>query len=238
MSNWNQVTMRSPLVWIVIVASLGAGVVTVGPIIASRPSGAQLQAAEKLQAMGVALERDEHGNVKNVRINPGTSLECLAYLEPLPQLRSLGFPSTDATDADLVHLQRLSSLEELIISGNEGITDSGLKNLEGLVNLRLLYLTAVPTNGSGLAHLSRLKKLEELNLAYAKLKSENMAHLAAFSSLKALDVSYTDFSDDSLEHLRGLKGLKFLGVMAAKVTPEAGDQLKTEMPDLTIRFGL
>ncbi|MCH7988600.1 MAG: hypothetical protein IID46_05530 [Planctomycetes bacterium] len=51
----------------------------------------------------------------------------------------VGFRDSKVTDAGLVHLKRLTSLETLLL-GHTQVTDAGLVHLKGLTNLIILHL--------------------------------------------------------------------------------------------------
>ena len=236
MVDWNRsLNLRSPVVLIALVA---AGATAAVLWFLYWPDQAQKDAISRLAGMGAMIERDDNGNALSVRINPGTSLKALEQLVFLPRLKTLGLPTTDATDADLVHLSHLTALEELTLSGNRELTDEGLKKLGDLINLKELYLTDIPIDGSVISSWSRLTSLEELNLSYTKLDEKNLVHLSEMKNLKLLDVTYTDFSDAGLEFVRGLKQLSVLFVMATRVTPEGAAELKKALPDVNVKFGL
>lgn len=236
MVDWNRsLNLKSPVVLVTIaVAAATAAVLWYR----YWPDQAQKDAISRLAGLGAMVELDENGNASSVRINPGTSLKALEQLVFLPRLKTLGLPMTDATDADLVHLRPLNSLEELTLSGNRELTDEGLKSLGDLVNLKELYLTDIPIDGSVISSWNRLTQLEELNLSYTKLDEKHLVHLSGMKNLKLLDVTYTDFSDAGLEFVRGLKQLSVLFVMATRVTPEGAAELKKVLPDVNVKFGL
>lgn len=198
----------------------------------------QDQAIAKLQALGALVELDAARNVTTLRIMKGTSLDAMNYLSALPRLQRLHLPLADIGDDDLARLSVAVSLEELILPGNPRITDEGLKNLEPLVNLKLLFLTDVPIDGSGLESLSRLPKLEVLDVAQSRITNPQLENVARMSALKFLNVSITEISDEGLEHLRGLKNLKRLVVMGTAVTTAGGEQLQKSLPLLEIQYRL
>ena len=68
-----------------------------------------------------------------------------------------------ATDAGLVHLKGLTSLQELVLD-NTQVTDAGLVHLEGLTGLRHLDLTNTEVTDAGLVHLKGLTNVQWLFL--------------------------------------------------------------------------
>jgi Leucine-rich repeat (LRR) protein len=68
------------------------------------------------------------------------------------KLRVLFLGNLPVTDAGLVHLAGITSLQRLVLSGTR-ITDRGLSNLYGLSNLRELHLEGTSVTGVGIVKL-------------------------------------------------------------------------------------
>jgi Leucine-rich repeat (LRR) protein len=68
------------------------------------------------------------------------------------KLRVLFLDNLPVTDAGLVHLAGITSLQRLVLSGTR-ITDAGLVHLYGLSNLRELHLEGTNVTGVGVAKL-------------------------------------------------------------------------------------
>jgi chaperonin cofactor prefoldin len=66
---------------------------------------------------------------------------------------SVDLKNTKVTDAELEHLQRLSSLQLLNLTYTK-VTDTGLAHLAALTSLRTLNLDFTPTTDAGLAHVN------------------------------------------------------------------------------------
>ena len=75
----------------------------------------------------------------------------------------------------------------LVIQGSK-ITDGGLENLSGLVNLRHLDLEGTPISDAGLVHLRGLKRLWELKLADTNVTDAGMDHLTGLSNLHMVEL--------------------------------------------------
>ena len=90
-----------------------------------------IDASEKLLAEHFQIEKDD-GNV--------VSLDC---------------STNSATDAMLLHLKGLTSLERLRLSNNSQITDIGLVHLKGLSKLQELWLEGTKISDAGLEPLDR-----------------------------------------------------------------------------------
>ena len=91
-------------------------------------------------------------------------------------LRSLALGSIGLTDAGLKRLEGLSNLESLVLGGNE-IGDAGLAHLKGLKNLRSLDLWGTNVSDAGLEHLKGLTKLQWLDLGRTKVTSSGVKKL-------------------------------------------------------------
>ena len=77
----------------------------------------------------------------------------MVQLNDLTNLRTLDL-SKQITDAGLMHLKDLTSLQELGLGGTK-VTDAGLVNLKGLTSLRKLYLTDTKDTDTGIAELQK-----------------------------------------------------------------------------------
>ena len=107
------------------------------------------------------------------------------------RITSLGFWESPA-DEDLIHVARLGSVEDLGLGGAWRITDSGLRHLAGLTNLRWLYLAKTQVSDAGLVYLKNLSSLEELDLSETRITDDGLVHLEGLVSLRELDISNTD----------------------------------------------
>ncbi|NQU19976.1 MAG: hypothetical protein HQ567_01740 [Candidatus Nealsonbacteria bacterium] len=91
-------------------------------------------------------------------------------------LVSFARSSARFTDADLVHLEGLSELKTLYLHGRE-ITDRGLPHLKGLVELEELSLRGTGVTDAGLDHLNELAKLRRLDLRGTHVTEEGVKKL-------------------------------------------------------------
>ena len=80
-----------------------------------------------------------------------------------------------ATDAGLVHLKGLTSLQTLSLGGP--VTGAGLVHLKGLTNLQYLYLGGTQVTDAGLVHLKALTNLPRLNLTLTQVTDAGVAEL-------------------------------------------------------------
>ena len=114
------------------------------------------------------------------------------------------------TDHDLAPLESLDRLEELAISGAP-ITDSGLKHISNLTELRILSLWDTRgVSDAGLVHLAALTKLQTLNLYRCGITDAGLVHLRRMTDLETLLLAKTKVNGPGLSHLGGMSKLKRL----------------------------
>ncbi|MCA9096542.1 MAG: hypothetical protein KDA68_23845, partial [Planctomycetaceae bacterium] len=124
------------------------------------------------------------------------------------------------TDAGLLHLARLKTLEEIAIPlrGNPG---KGFDAVVRLPNLKLI--TGFTFRGEHLDHLKGAKALRGLCLDSNEfIRNEDLVHLANLPQLEYLDFFHTNVTDAGMKYLRPLKSLRRLNLnvnqMPEKVT--------------------
>ena len=113
------------------------------------------------------------------------------------------------TDADLVHLEWLTNLQTLILSGTN-VTDVVLEDLKELTNLRELYLDNTLITDTGLMHLTELTGLQELGLGQTQITDAGLVNLKRLTNLRNLSLDFTKVSDAGLIHLKELTKLQWL----------------------------
>jgi hypothetical protein len=91
------------------------------------------------------------------------------------------------TDDDLTHLEGLHELRFLYLGGGR-ITDDGLELLKNLTGLRMLILWGNPITGEGLKHLCQLKKLRHLDLGNTSVTDDHLIHLKHLTGLERIDL--------------------------------------------------
>jgi hypothetical protein len=79
----------------------------------------------------------------------------LPPLDGLPNLRKLRLSFIAITDASLVKVGRLTSLEDLELNDNKHITDAGLVHLKGLVNLKRLDVRSTSVTSAGVTEFRK-----------------------------------------------------------------------------------
>lgn len=151
----------------------------------------------------------------------------LSDLKDFPSLKQLNLHATKISDAGLAELAKSTTIEDLDISGTEGVTDKGLAHLRELSNLKSLGLFATNITDDGLARLTDNKKLEKLDLGRTGITDKGLAHLAALPALKELSLYHSSsVTDAGLAHLKDLKGLEKLDLNSAMISDKGVVNLK------------
>ena len=119
------------------------------------------------------------------------------------------------------------------------VTDSDLKYLENLVQLRTLNLQSCENiTDAGLAHLANLVQLQDLNLGGCKnITGAGLENLANLAQLQELNLGgCKNITDAGLVHLKNLAQLQVLGLAAgSKITKEGKENLKKLLPSVRLR---
>jgi hypothetical protein len=106
-----------------------------------------------------------------------------------------------ARDEDLGQLRRLQGLKRLDCNGTK-ITDAGLVHVGGITSLQWLWLADTPVTDAGLAHLKGLTGLRELWLNGTGITDAGLAHLKDLTGLEWLFLRGTRVSDDGIANLK------------------------------------
>jgi len=137
----------------------------------------QRQAIERIHELGGQVY---YGNIGTGRWN-GTPLSRSAgwcYLlgdEFFADAISVDLHSSQATDAELEHIEGMTELEYLWL--NTQITDAGLEHLTGLTKLDYLVLQNTQITDAGLEHLTRLTNLQYLFLNGTQVTDDGVRKL-------------------------------------------------------------
>jgi Leucine Rich Repeat (LRR) protein len=119
--------------------------------------------------------------------------------------------NSEITDAGLVHLQGLTELQELDLSGTQ-VTDAGLVHLEGLIQLESLDLLGTQVTDAGLVHLRGLTRIKSLNLGNTRVTDAGLIHVHGLVQLQGVyivgtQVTYTGV----LKFVKALPNCEILG---------------------------
>jgi Leucine-rich repeat (LRR) protein len=108
------------------------------------------------------------------------------------------------------------------------ITDTGLKHLTGLAQLRTLDLSS--TQVRGLRLLGPMTALEALDLHATVIGDADLEHLLVLPGLKSLWIQETQISDAAVPVLSKLQNLELLDARNTKLTDEGGRRLTQALP--------
>lgn len=127
---------------------------------------------------------------------------------------------TRVTDADLKGLKAFKELDRLKLDKTD-VGNAGLKEIEGLANLRWLGLDYTKVTDDGLKSVAALAGLKRLSLQRAGVTNAGLKHLAGMKEMEVLVLTGTKVTDDGLDALKGLARLQELYLYQTEVT-EAG----------------
>jgi serine/threonine protein kinase/WD40 repeat protein/phage FluMu protein Com len=141
--------------------------------------------------------------------NPRITDAGLKNLVGLKNLNWLNLCRTTLTDAGMIHLKGLTSIENIGL-WETGITDGGLESLVGF------------------------KKLKGLGMSNTKITDAGMVHLKGLTSIENLGLRDTSVTDAGLKHLAGLESLRGVELIRTKVTADGVKKLSTALPGCKI----
>lgn len=144
-------------------------------------------------------------------------------------------PHERATDEALMPLLTNLPAARTISLGKTRVTNDGLHHLQGLTELRALYLGETQLEERDIDSLRGLK-LDWLALNRTWAGDEALASLSDMTTLEYLDLNRTRVTDEGLHHLRGLHNLKTLRLMRCRVSRKGAEQLKRELPGCVIHW--
>jgi len=156
----------------------------------------------------------------------------IAYLAEIPNLNRLSLGSETLDDDVFAALATIKSLTWLELSAFQGLTVTGLNQLNRLSGLRSLSVFPVRQDSSGL-DLSGLTGLESLTPGLSEpsrqdpmrpaLRDEDMACLANLKRLRRLLISEHEayLTDAGMSHLAGLTELELLYIGGPQLTDKA-----------------
>ncbi len=153
-----------------------------------RPFDLRLYEADQLTDAGfVTLKTAPRLRGLNLYNQASVTPEQLQNLVESQTLKQLRLP-LDCGDEYLAPIGQLTSLEALDIARAE-ITNEGLKQIEGLKNLRSLKLISLDLENPDLSFLEEFSSLEQLWL-WCESSDEQLAHIAGLNHMKSLQLPY------------------------------------------------
>lgn len=131
----------------------------------------------------------------------GLHEDCLGFLKPLTDLRSIGLPP-EVTDQGMAYLKQFPHLSHLYIARCTRVTDAGLAQIRGLSELERVSLPCRITD-AGLAHLRNSPNIHELWLDQTAITDKGMEVVGGMTELRRLLLPET-VTDAGLVHLYDL----------------------------------
>jgi hypothetical protein len=159
----------------------------------------------------------------------------VACLCELPRLESLDLSCCPISDAALMDLARITTLQEILVR-NTSVSDRGVSELRHLSSLKRLVLSHTKVRGDSLAQLAGLARLEELVLEGCPVGDEGMLSVLKLSQLRTLCLSETQITGASVRRLRELPNLSVVTLCGTHTTREEIEQLRRDFPKLHVSY--
>ncbi len=105
------------------------------------------------------------------------------------------------SDVGLRYLEGLDQLEGVQLAGTN-ITDVGLEHLRGLANLRILEIYSNSITNEGLQHLGRLDTVTILRIVGSQITDKGLRHLNGMSQLRKLELFDSQVTDAGVKTLQ------------------------------------
>ena len=166
-------------------------------------------------------------NLKEIRVRR-TKVEGHT-LAPFRNLRALDLTFTPFDNEGLQSLEGMTELKKLWI-GDTLVTDEGLRSISHLTGLEELNLRGTQITERGLAHLRGLTRLKKLNLLGADITDAGLDHLAEMKDLEVLNLYRTKVSNAGLERLKALTNLREVDLRYSRATGAGIESLRTALP--------
>jgi len=133
-------------------------------------------------------------------------------------LVSLDLSNCSIGNAALCHIGHLTSLRELTLDRNPGISDEGLLHLKSLLKLESLTLGFTSISDLGIAVLSRMRRLQIVSVGFTNITDIGVVTLSCLPRLQWLWLTNTRTTDSGVERLVGLESLAWLRLTGTVVT--------------------
>ncbi len=158
----------------------------------------------------------------------------LRHLRKFPALKGLGLAAILGDPPSLRHLRPLRSLKRLTLNGSGRFqSDADLVHLDGLTALEYLRISGIPITDEGMKHLAGLTALRVLQIYDNQVKVGDSG-LSALKDMRRLEYLWISgpITDRGLEQLAHLESLRFLYVRSRTIHDAAVEELKQKLPIL------
>lgn len=177
--------------------------------------------------------------LNSLHLGPGLTDELLRHVHDNRSLKELrlGPPwlnaDTEFHGSGLKYLEGLSELKRLYIECPQ-LTEEGFSHLPSLPGLTATILSEMNIGDRSFQHLAeRCPALERIQFFHTKLMGTTFACLRELKDLKKLNVGNSCVTDQGLATLPTLEGLTFLGLGSSPIT-DAGLAPLEQLPNLEI----
>ncbi|MFH2012638.1 MAG: hypothetical protein ABIJ37_08075 [Pseudomonadota bacterium] len=177
------------------------------------------------------LQLQMYGSFNGVSTQQLISNENMRHIKVLTKLEELTLPRW-TNDSGLSNVAGLTNLKILSI-GITNVTDAGMVYLKDLNSLESIGLHGTKITGEGLKYLKG-KNLSILGLNQTNIGDADMEIIGTFTNLKSLYLVGTKITDASIPHLKKLKNLQRVDIVGTKISPQGKQDLQTAMPGLKI----
>jgi hypothetical protein len=164
--------------------------------------------------------------------NSNITDESAYTIAQMKQLRALFLDGTEITEQGMERIVRLPQLSVLSTPGT--LTDLGLRSLEQLENLQVLYLHERQVTDTGMEVIARLVRLQELSLQGTRITDHGLPALRTLSQLEVLRLDGTQVSDRAIECFKQWPLLRLLGIRDTLIGPAGQERLRTELPGVRL----
>ncbi|MES1258860.1 MAG: hypothetical protein ABUS51_10535, partial [Acidobacteriota bacterium] len=156
-------------------------------------------------------------------------------LAPFVHLESLDLSYAAFGDAGMVSLEGMRDLRRLYLRDTL-VTDEGLKHIAELTKLEELDLYGTKVTDAGIASLKRMKEMRKLILLGAPVTDESAAVFAGMPHLHELNLYRSHVTNSGLRSLTGLKEMTTLDLRYSPVTATGVDAFRAAVPGCEIEF--
>jgi hypothetical protein len=177
-------------------------------------------------------------------VNTSVTDAGLRHVAGLPHIHQLGLGSGDPTpragpslnrftDAGLVHLKSLTSLQNLQLGGLP-ITDAGLDSIKDLPELGGLYLWRTRVRGQSLGQFKSLPMLAVLYLDESAVTEDAVGQLRGATNLQMLSLAGIPLTGRALRYLKAVPKLKELNIQGCGLGFEDIDAFQVARPTVKL----
>ena len=133
------------------------------------------------------------------------------------KIDSVSFTNNKITDTQIKFINHLKDIRKLGFY-NVKISGSGLQSLTNLKHLQNLEFQNCPLEDDAFQHLKQFPALTHLFVRHVPLTDQCLVHLKDLTQLEVLWLFATQISDSGLEHLNNLKELNSLNLYQTKIS--------------------